>query len=183
MFQRRQHNQHDSARSLCLPDRVEQILQAALGDAQVVATGWSGNLDCMTPDNAILLPYRLVPVDDERFAIEGACWAEADEDAASAALQRLYAIQTSAPGSRVQGRIASKRILRGIRTIWPTTCEPGIGATRAPRRRSPARQAERHPDIVERERLMERHEVRLPRSPGEYERKARRNGRRQQCSE
>ena len=42
--------------------------------------------------------------------------------------------------------------------------------------RGPTRQAERHADIVERERLMQRDEIGLPRSLGEYERKARCNG-------
>ena len=66
--------------------------QAMLSGRAAIATGWSAILDFMTPDNAILLPYTLVPVKDvdERFVIEGSCWAEVDEDAASAALRRLY---------------------------------------------------------------------------------------------
>ena len=65
---------------------------AMLSGRVAVATGWSGNLDFMTPDNSILLPYKLVPVDDVdgRYAIEGTCWAEVDEDAAAAALRRLH---------------------------------------------------------------------------------------------
>ena len=57
-----------------------------------VATGWSANLDFMTPDNSILLPYKLVPVEDvdERYVIEGTHWAEVDEDAAAEALRRLH---------------------------------------------------------------------------------------------
>jgi hypothetical protein len=66
--------------------------QAMLSGRAVIATGWSGNLDFMTPDNSILLPYTLVRVDDvdERYVIEGTGWAEVDEDAAAAALRRLY---------------------------------------------------------------------------------------------
>ena len=65
---------------------------AMLSGRAAIATGWSGVLDFMTPDNAILLPYTLVPVKDadELYAIENAYWAEVDEDAASAALRRLY---------------------------------------------------------------------------------------------
>ena len=65
---------------------------AMLSGRAAVATGWSAVLDFMTPDNSILLPYRLVPVDDvdKRYVIEGAHWAEVDEDATSAALHRLY---------------------------------------------------------------------------------------------
>jgi glycosyltransferase involved in cell wall biosynthesis len=69
---------------------------AMLSGRVAVATGWSANLDFMTPDNSILLPYKLVPVDDidERYVIEGTHWAEVDEDAAADALRRLYADPT-----------------------------------------------------------------------------------------
>ena len=65
---------------------------AMLSGRVAVATGWSANLDFMTADNSILLPYTLVPVDDvdERYVIEGTHWAEVDEDAAADALRRLY---------------------------------------------------------------------------------------------
>ena len=67
--------------------------QAMLSGRAAVATGWSAILDFMTPDNSILLPYTLVPVKDvdQRYVIEGTCWAEVDEDAAATALKRLYA--------------------------------------------------------------------------------------------
>lgn len=65
---------------------------AMLSGRAVVATGWSGVLDFMTPDNSILLPYTLVPVKDvdERYVMKNTHWAEVDEDAAAAALRRLY---------------------------------------------------------------------------------------------
>ena len=47
----------------------------------VVATGWSGNIDFMTPDSAMLIPYRLVPVEDPGGAYIDyghAQWAEPD---------------------------------------------------------------------------------------------------------
>lgn len=47
----------------------------------VVATGWSGNIDFMTPDSAMLVPYKLVPVDDPAGAYIDyghAKWAEPD---------------------------------------------------------------------------------------------------------
>lgn len=64
---------------------------AMLNGRAAVATGWSGNLDFMTPDNSILLPYTLTPVDDvdERYVIKGTHWAEVDEDATGDALRRL----------------------------------------------------------------------------------------------
>jgi glycosyltransferase involved in cell wall biosynthesis len=58
----------------------------------VVATAYSGNLDFMTPDNSVLVPYRLVPVEAGDYAFgEGQHWAEADVQAASGAMQRLFA--------------------------------------------------------------------------------------------
>lgn len=62
-----------------------------LGKA-VVATGWSGNLDFMRPENSVLVPYRLVPVDDPEglFEDRGLRWAEADVGAAARALRRLH---------------------------------------------------------------------------------------------
>ena len=62
-----------------------------LGKA-VVATGWSGNLDFMTSETAVLVPYRLVPVDDPEgvFTEAGLCWAEPDIEAAATALRRLH---------------------------------------------------------------------------------------------
>jgi glycosyltransferase involved in cell wall biosynthesis len=79
---------------------------AMLSGRPTVATGWSANLDFMTPENSILLPYRLVPVEDieERYVIEDAHWAEVDEDAASAALRRLY----TDPGLRDRLAVAGK---------------------------------------------------------------------------
>jgi glycosyltransferase involved in cell wall biosynthesis len=52
----------------------------------VVATGWSGNLDFMSPESAILVSYKLIPTIDPRgnYDLAGAEWAEPDiEDAAN----------------------------------------------------------------------------------------------------
>ena len=66
---------------------------AMLSGRAAIATGWSAVLDFMTAENSILLPYKLVAVEDaeKRYVIEGTRWAEVDEDAAAAAMQRLYA--------------------------------------------------------------------------------------------
>jgi glycosyltransferase involved in cell wall biosynthesis len=55
----------------------------------VIATGWSGNLQFMTGQDSILLPYRLVPVRDASGIYASGIWAEPDHDAAVAALRRL----------------------------------------------------------------------------------------------
>jgi len=44
-----------------------------------LATGWSGNLDYMTKDNALLVDHRLVPVGPGEYPFgEGQMWAEPD---------------------------------------------------------------------------------------------------------
>jgi glycosyltransferase involved in cell wall biosynthesis len=60
----------------------------ALG-VPVVATGFSGNLDFMDADNAVLVPYRTVPVEDPQGIYRQQSWAEPDLDAAAEALARL----------------------------------------------------------------------------------------------
>lgn len=47
----------------------------------VIATGWSGNMDFMTPENSVLLPYKLVDVSGSLPAYQkrkDAKWAEPD---------------------------------------------------------------------------------------------------------
>ncbi len=57
----------------------------------VVATGWSGNVDFMSPDTSMLVSYKLVPVVDPAgtYEMPGALWAEADIEDAAAGLRRL----------------------------------------------------------------------------------------------
>jgi len=62
----------------------------ALG-CPVIATGFSGVLDFMDEANAILVPYRLVPVDDPQRIYKGQVWADPDLAAAAEALRRLAA--------------------------------------------------------------------------------------------
>jgi glycosyltransferase involved in cell wall biosynthesis len=66
--------------------------QAMLSGRVVVATGWSGNLDFMPSDGAMLMPYTLVPVKDVEgiYVVEGTKWAEIDEQETSTTLRRLY---------------------------------------------------------------------------------------------
>lgn len=61
-----------------------------LGKA-VVATGWSGNLDFMTQDTTVLVPFAPIPVEDPEgvFGGTGLSWADPDVAAAAAALRRL----------------------------------------------------------------------------------------------
>jgi glycosyltransferase involved in cell wall biosynthesis len=61
----------------------------------VIATGYSGNLEFMTADTAVLVPYDLVPIPLASGPYPlGARWAEADVDAAASALRRVAGDRT-----------------------------------------------------------------------------------------
>ena len=68
----------------------------ALLGKPVIATGWSGNLDFMSPESSALISYRLVPAVDSRgvYSIKGAYWAEPDVEDAAAWLRRLFTSAT-----------------------------------------------------------------------------------------
>lgn len=55
----------------------------------VVATGWSGNLEYMDADGALLVEHRLVPVEDPQGLYVGGRWAEPDLDDAADKIARL----------------------------------------------------------------------------------------------
>jgi glycosyltransferase involved in cell wall biosynthesis len=67
------------------------MFEAMLLERAVVATGWSANMEFMSSENSILLPYRLIPAIDpqDTYTLAGATWADADVAAASAALIAL----------------------------------------------------------------------------------------------
>ena len=56
----------------------------------VIGTGWSGNLDFMTPGNSCLVEYTLVPVEPGEYShADGARWADADIGHAADFMKRL----------------------------------------------------------------------------------------------
>jgi glycosyltransferase involved in cell wall biosynthesis len=65
--------------------------EAMLQGVPVIATGWSGNLEFMTPADSALVRFRLIPVDDRQgtYSVPGALWADADVDDAASWLRRL----------------------------------------------------------------------------------------------
>ena len=83
----------------------------------VIATGWSGNMDFMTPDNSRAVAYRLVPVrvDDRSpysarsIGFEGE-WAEPDVADAAAKMRLLYADPTlrATLGERARSDMAAR---------------------------------------------------------------------------
>jgi glycosyltransferase involved in cell wall biosynthesis len=65
------------------------MAEAMLLGKPVVATNWSGNTDFMDRANAALVPYRLVPAQDDRSVYRGALWAEPDVSEAANLLRAL----------------------------------------------------------------------------------------------
>jgi hypothetical protein len=55
----------------------------------VLATAFSGVLDFMDEESALLVPFRLVPVEDPQRIYAGQSWAEPNLSVAAAALTRL----------------------------------------------------------------------------------------------
>jgi glycosyltransferase involved in cell wall biosynthesis len=59
----------------------------------VVATGWSGNMDFMDAQSAMLVGFRLIPAQDLRgtYSVPGAVWAEPDVEEGADCLAALAA--------------------------------------------------------------------------------------------
>jgi glycosyltransferase involved in cell wall biosynthesis len=67
------------------------LASAMAAGTPAIATGWSGNLEFMSPDDSILLPYKLVEVGPEAAPYPAnAWWADPDPDAAAAAMRGLF---------------------------------------------------------------------------------------------
>jgi glycosyltransferase involved in cell wall biosynthesis len=68
------------------------IAEAMALGTPVIATGHSGNMDFMTPDNSIPVPWTLTRVGPGADPYPAAAlWAEPDLDAAAAAMRRMHA--------------------------------------------------------------------------------------------
>lgn len=77
----------------------------------VVATAWSGNVDFMDDDCALMVGYRLVPVRPGQYShTTGQRWAEADLSQAAACLRRLIDEPGLAKslGERARQRVAAQ---------------------------------------------------------------------------
>ena len=66
------------------------MAEAMLFGKPVVATGWSANMEFTKEGVALPVPYKLVPVKADEYFSAMKEWAEADVDAAAAALKKLY---------------------------------------------------------------------------------------------
>jgi glycosyltransferase involved in cell wall biosynthesis len=79
----------------------------------VVATGWSGNMDFMTPEVSGLVPYRLIKAEDPRgtYALAGAQWAEPDVEAAAEQLRRLAGDAAGRQAMAAAGQAHARQML------------------------------------------------------------------------
>jgi len=86
------------------------LMEAMSLGKPVVATGWSGNMDFMTPANSVPLGHRLVPVATAHGAYldevgrPGQVWAEADQ---GEAVEALRALHRNAERRRALGAVAA----------------------------------------------------------------------------
>jgi glycosyltransferase involved in cell wall biosynthesis len=65
--------------------------EAMLAEKPVIATGYSGNMDFMAPDNSYLVSYKLVELDAEYRPYEkGSVWADPDLDHAASLMRHVY---------------------------------------------------------------------------------------------
>ena len=67
------------------------VAEAMLRGLPAVATNWSGNVDFLTASTGVPVPYRLAPAVDPQgsYHFPAMSWADADVEAAAAALARL----------------------------------------------------------------------------------------------
>jgi glycosyltransferase involved in cell wall biosynthesis len=74
----------------------------------VIATGYSGNMDYMTPETARLVDYRLIPVQPGQYPhAEGQVWADPDVDQAAA---HMIALLDDPGAGRALGALASAHV-------------------------------------------------------------------------
>jgi glycosyltransferase involved in cell wall biosynthesis len=66
------------------------LMEAQGHGLATIATAWSGNLDFMTPNTSILIPYQLVTMKDEGGVYGTVTWADPDIDVAARAMRSFY---------------------------------------------------------------------------------------------
>ena len=82
-----------------------------------MATGWSGNLDYMTPENSLLVDHRLVAVGADAYPHgEGQVWAEADVGHAVDLLEAAVTDRARARTMAARGRL-DIRLGHGYRAV------------------------------------------------------------------
>jgi glycosyltransferase involved in cell wall biosynthesis len=103
------------------------MAEAMAHGVPVVATGWSGNLTFMSSADSYLVPYTLVPVEDESAIYSASFWADPDLDEAANALRRL------AEQPKYYARLAAAAHRRASET---GPCFPFVAPAPVPRARA-----------------------------------------------
>ncbi len=89
----------------------------------VVVTNYSGNTDFTLPDNACLVDYRLIPVEEGQYPFpEGQVWADADVEHAAWYMRRLYDDRAygNAIGARARAFIHQNYSQEAIGSLYAT---------------------------------------------------------------
>jgi glycosyltransferase involved in cell wall biosynthesis len=88
------------------------LAEAMAAGRPVIATGFSGNLDFMTPATSYLVGWRPARVEAGSAVYpEGAAWAEPDLDEAAALMRRVYSDRNEA---EVRGRLGREHVARTL---------------------------------------------------------------------
>ena len=86
------------------------MIEAMARGIPVVATGWSGNLEFMSDRDSALVPYRLVPVNDQAGIYGASVWAEPDLESAAMFLRQLAQSRDYAAGKAAAARRAAESL-------------------------------------------------------------------------
>jgi glycosyltransferase involved in cell wall biosynthesis len=121
------------------------LAEAMAAGRLALGTGWSGNLDFMTADNALLVPHRLVAVRRGQYPhARGQRWAEPDVADAAAMLLPLIDDRAAAAALAERGRrdvlrthghrAVGLRVLERLQRIVETLPAPAAASARRIRR-------------------------------------------------
>src|SRR5206468_76075 len=90
------------------------IVEAMSLGKPVIATGYSGNMDFMTPANSYPVKYKLIPIDKPYGPYTGGEWADPDLDHAAELMDRAYKNRSEA---KEIGRRAQAHVLRNLSPV------------------------------------------------------------------
>jgi len=88
------------------------LAEAMLMAKPVIATGYSGNLDFMNPNNSLLVDYELVEIKEDRpIYTRGNFWAEPSIEQAAAYMRNVYEHQDEARTRALRGQAETQSLL------------------------------------------------------------------------
>jgi len=98
------------------------LLEAMAAGRPVIATNWSGNIDFMTPEDSLLIGYRLIPVHDPQgtYQLADSHWAEPDIESAAGVLRRLRDDRISRLTMATKARAKAQHFISHNRVAWQT---------------------------------------------------------------